>query len=59
MKYLGDFWEQDLFGKVMGMSAVKKINSGLECLYQMARFLCTDDRKLICTVMIQSKFDYY
>jgi len=58
VKYLGATLDQDLGGTSMGLSAVKKINSGLKFLYRKAEFLKSKERKLICTALLQSKFDY-
>jgi hypothetical protein len=65
VKYLGATLDQDLSGITMGLAgitmglaAVKKINSGLKFLYRKACFLGTKERKLVCTALLQSKFDY-
>ena len=58
VKYLGAVLDQDMSGVSMGTNAVKKINSVLKCLYRNADELDTKCRKLICSSLIQCRFDY-
>ena len=50
MQYLIAILEQKLSGKVMGMSAVKKIYSGLKFLYQKASYLGTNESILVYNI---------
>lgn len=58
VKYLGAVLDQDMSGVSMGTNAVKKINSVLKFLYRNADVLDTKCRKLICSSLIQCRFDY-
>ena len=58
VKYLGAVLEQDMSGNIMGQTAIKKINSGLKFLYRKANFLGKKERKLLCTSLLQARFDY-
>ncbi len=58
VKYLGATLDQDMSGQSMGTNAIKKINSNLKFLYRNADFLDMRCRKLICSSLIQCRFDY-
>ena len=58
VKYLGAVLDQDLSGKSMGQSAIKKINKGLKFMYRKADFLDFKCRKMLCQSLLQSHFDY-
>ena len=45
-------------GKTMGTSVIKKVNSGLKFLYRKSGFLNFRERKLLCSALLQSRFDY-
>ena len=58
VKYLGVVLNQDMTGKTMGSNVVKKINSVLKFLYRKSSFLKFRNRKLLCSALLQSRFDY-
>ena len=58
VKYLGVALDQDMTGKTMGTSVVKKINSVLKFLYRKSSFFKFRNRKLLCSALLQSRFDY-
>ena len=58
VKYLGAVIDQDLSGKTMGTGVIKKVNSGLKFLYRKSKFLGFKDKKLLCSALLQSRFDY-
>lgn len=58
VKYLGATLEQDLNGQIMGNSVVSKVNSGVKFLYRQASFLDIREKKLLCSAMLQSRFDF-
>ena len=59
VKYLGVTLDQDMTGITMGgSSVVKKINSVIKFLYRKSSFLKFRNRKLLCSALLQSRFDY-
>ena len=58
VKYLGVTLDQDMTGETMGSSVVKKINSVIKFLYRKSSFLKFRNRKLLCSALLQSRFDY-
>ena len=58
IKYLGLKIDQDMAGISMAQSALGKINSRLKFLYRKRIHLNTKDRKLLCSSLIQSNYDY-
>jgi hypothetical protein len=58
VKFLGAVLDQSMSGKTMGTSIVKKVNSGLKFLYRKSGFLHLKHRKLLCSALLQSRFDY-
>ena len=58
VKYLGVILDQDMSGETTGSKIVKKVNSGLKFLYRKSEFLNVKNRKLLCSAMLQSRFDY-
>jgi hypothetical protein len=58
VKYLGAVIDQDMTGKTMGTSVITKVNSGLKFLYRKSGFLRLKERKLLCSALLQSRFDY-
>lgn len=58
VKYLGATIDQDMSGKTMGSNIVTKINKGLKFMYRKGKFLTFKMRKLLCTAVFQSHFDY-
>ena len=45
-------------GKTMGTSILKKDNSGLKCMYRKSGFLKFREKKLLCSALLQCRFDY-
>lgn len=58
VKYLGAIIDQDMSGRSMGVSAIKKINKGLKFMYRKKDFFDTKCRKMLCQSLLQSHFDY-
>jgi len=58
VKYLGVVLDQDMTGSTMGNNVVKKINSVLKFLHRKSSFLKFSNRKLLCSALLQSRFDY-
>ena len=58
VKYLGVVLDQDMSGRTMGSNVVKKVNSVLKFFYRKNSFLNYTNRKLLCSALIQSRFDY-
>ena len=58
MKYLGVIFDQDLSGKSMANALLSKIGRGLKVLYRKAKYFDYSERKLVCTALLQSHFDY-
>ena len=58
VKYLGATIDQNMSGKTMGTNVVKKVNSGLKFLYRKSGFLNFSHRKLLCSALLQCRFDY-
>ena len=58
VKYLGAVIDQDMSGTTMGTNVIKKVNSGLKFLFRKSGFLCYKERKLLCSAILQSRFDY-
>ena len=58
VKYLDATIDQNLSGKSMGTSVVKKVNNGLKFLYRKSGFLNFNHRKLLCSALLQCRFDY-
>ena len=58
VKYLGATLDQDMSGKSMGQSVIKKVNAGLKFLYRKAGFFTRKEKKLSCSSLLQSRFDY-
>ena len=58
VKYLGATLEQDLSGKCMGTSVIKKINAGVKFMYRKAKFLSLREKKMLAASLLQSHFDY-
>ena len=47
-----------MLGETMGLDVLKKVNSGLKFLYRCGGCLNFKLRKLLCTSLLQSRFDY-
>ena len=58
MKYLGVVFDQDLTGKFMANSVLSKVGRGLKILYRKAKYFDYEERKMVCTALLQSHFDY-
>ena len=58
VKYLGVVLDQDMTGKTMGGNVVRKVNSVLKFLYRKSSFLKFRNRKLLCSALLESRFDY-
>ena len=58
VKYLGVVLDQDMTGKIIGGNVVRKVNSVLKFLYHKSSFLKFRNRKLLCSALLQSRFDY-
>jgi len=58
VKYLGVMIDQDLSGKTMGNSIIKRINSGLRFMFRKKEFLKFRERKLLYISLLQSRFNY-
>ena len=58
VKYLGAVIDQDMSGKTMCTSVIKKVNAGLKFLYRKSGYLNFHERKLLCSSLLQSRFDY-
>ena len=58
VKYLGVVLDQNMRGETMGGNIVKKVNSVLKFLYRKSSFLNFRNRKLLCSALLQSRFDY-
>ena len=58
VKYLGAILDNDMSGKSMGLSSLKKINKCLKFMYRKASFLDFRCRKMLCQALLQSHFDY-
>ena len=58
VKYLGATFDQDMSCSTMGTSVVKKVNAKIKFMYRKASFFGTRERKLLCSAIIQSNFDY-
>ena len=58
VKYLGLTMDQDMTGTTMGNSVIKKINGIMKFLYRKGKFLKMRNRKLLCSALLQSRFDY-
>ena len=58
VKYLGVTLDHDMTGKPMGGNVVRTINSVLRFLYRKSSFYNFRNRKLLCSALLQSWFDY-
>ena len=58
VKYLGAVIDQDMTGRTMCTNVIKKVNSGLKFLYRKSCYLNFRERKLLCSSLLQSRFDY-
>ena len=58
VKYLGVVLDQVMTGKTMGGNVVRNVNSVLKFLYRKSSFLKFRNRKLLCSALLQSRFDY-
>ena len=58
VKYLGAQIDQDLSGTSMGTTVISKVNSGLKFMYRRCSSLKLKERKLLCSALLQSRFDY-
>ena len=56
--YLGVTLDQDMTWKTMRGNVVRKINSVLKFLYRKSSFLNFRNRILLCSTLLQSRFDY-
>jgi hypothetical protein len=58
VKYLGMVIDQDMSGSSMGTSVVQKVNSKIKFLYRNKVFFGIKERKMLCSALLQSNFDY-
>ena len=58
VSYLGADLDQDLSGKTMGYKILKKVNNGLKFLYRNSKFLRFRERKMLCSSLLTSHYDY-
>ncbi len=58
VKYLGVTIDQDMSGTTMGNSVIKKINSKIKFLFRKSVFLGLKEKKMLCSALVQSNFDY-
>lgn len=58
VKYLGVNIDQDMSCTKEGTKLVSKINSKLKFLYRNAGFFRMRERKMLCSALLQSHFDY-
>ena len=58
VKYLGVILDQNMRGDSMEGNIVKKVNSVLRFLYRKSSYLKFRNRKLLCSALLQSRFDY-
>ena len=58
VKYLGITFDQDLSGDKIGRDAVRKINNGLKFLYRNGQLLSRNEKRLLCSTLLQPYFDY-
>jgi len=58
VKYLGVTLDQDMSGTTMGTSVIKKVNSKIKFLYRKRVFFGVKERKMLCSALLQSNFDY-
>jgi len=58
IKYLGAYFDQDMSFSTIGRNYISKINGKLKFLYRKVSFLDERNKKLLCTSLLQSHFDY-
>ena len=58
VKYLGMVLDQDMSGSTMGTSVIQKVNSKIKFLYRNKVFFGIKERKMLCSALLQSDFDY-
>ena len=58
VKYLEMILDRNMRGDSMGGNIVKKVNTVLTFLYRKSSYLKFVNRKLLCSALPQSRFDY-
>ena len=58
VKYLGVHLDQNMSFSSFGTTVIKKINAKVKFLFRIRSFLATRERKMLCSALIQSNFDY-
>ena len=58
VKYLGVVLDQDLSGSSVTNLVIGKVNRGLKILYRKAKFLKFNEKKMVCSALLQAHFDY-
>ena len=56
--YLGLTFDNDMSFSSMGNSVIKKINAKLKFLYRKSAFFGTNERKLLCSALVNPHFEY-
>ena len=56
--YLGLTFDNDISFSSMGNSVIKKVNAKLKFLYRKSAFFGTNERKLLCSALVNPHFEY-
>ena len=56
--YLGLTFDNDMSFSYMGNSVIKKVNAKLKFLYRKSAFFGTNERKLLCSALVNPHFEY-
>ena len=56
--YLGLTFDNDMSFSSMGNSVIKKVNAKLKFLYRKSAFFGTNERKLLCSALVNPHFEY-
>ena len=58
IKYLGVTLDQNMSGASHAKSVIQKVNQTLKFLYRNSSFLFFKEKKMICSALMQPRFDY-
>ena len=58
VKYIGCCLDTNLKGESMVMKSLRKINTNLQLIYRLNKFLNPKSHRLLCNSLIQPHFDY-
>ena len=56
--YLGLTFDNDMSFSSMGNSVIKKVNAKLKFIYRKSAIFGTNDRKLLCSALVNQHFEY-